>query len=116
DFEYVERMFKLKMNQVHAVFEESQEEINSLYGSEFNKYCFKSINFVKRVYSDKILLLARNLISDPEVPVIPKFISYYEDSPRSCFIQDWGFIHIPKSLKEYESKMNITEIDHRVMR
>jgi len=81
DFEYVERMFKLKMNQVHAVFKDTQEEINSIYGSKFSKYRFKSINFIKKVdywRDNKALLLARNLISDPDAPVIPKFISYYE--------------------------------------
>src|SRR5690606_13117042 len=97
----------------------------SLYGSEFNKYRFKSINFIREVGDEdeeddddegRTLLLARNLISDPEVSVFVKVISYYEDSPRSCFIQDWGLIHVPKSLKEYESRIDITEINHRGMR
>jgi len=72
DFEYIERMFKLKINQVHAVFEDSQEMINSLYGSEFNKYRFKSINFIKIVnrYANKALLLAMNSIADPEASVL----------------------------------------------
>src|SRR5690606_1895099 len=60
---------------------------------------------------NKALLLARNLISDPDGPVIPKFISYYENSPRSCFIQDWGFIHVPKLVKEYQSRTDIMGID-----
>ena len=113
DFEHIERMFRVKMNQVHAVFEYSQERINSLYGSELNKYDFKSINFINEMnrWTNKAVLLARNLISDPEISLLVKTISYYEGSPRSCFIQDWGFIHISNSIKEYQSRIDITKIN-----
>ena len=108
DFGYTERMFRLKMNQVHVVFENSQENVNLIYGSEFDKYSFKSINFIEYV-NRKPIILSKFIFLNPDISILVKTISYYEDSPRSYSIQDWGFIHIPNSIKEHESRKNIME-------
>ena len=66
DFEYVERMFHLKMNYVHAVFEHYQN-IYLSYDSQLSKYAFKSINYVNPIHklAERIFFLTQSLISDP---------------------------------------------------
>ena len=109
NFEYIEKLFHVKMNQVHAVFLDDQEEINSVYGSELDKYNFQTINFIEEVneWMNKSFILARNLSYDRKFPHLVRIVSYYAESPRSFVIQDWDFIRVPNSIKEYELRTDM---------
>jgi len=110
DFEYVERMFKLKMNQVHAIFHDSQKKINSLYGSELEACHFKSINFRKNIYR-KLSILSRLLLRDPEVSILVESCRSSGNKSEKFIIKDDKSIHIPKLVKEYDSRTDIMGID-----
>ena len=110
DVKYFERMFRLKMNQVHAIFENSEEKSNSLSVSGLDIDGFKSINYVRRAYSDP-LILSRRLLGDPEVKLLVQIYSPFEKNATSFDIQDRDFIHIPKLVGEYKPRQDIMGID-----
>jgi len=114
DFQYIKKIYHREPNEFHAVFLDSQENVNSLYGCNLNNYNFKSVNFIKEIdCSEKTLIFARFLISDPKISVLVITNSIYKtnSSPKNYVIEDWGFIHIPKLIEEYESKRDIMGID-----
>ena len=111
DFHEVKKMFHIELNQVHIVFGYNQEEVNLIYGAELYNYGFKSINFIGPPYSNS-LVLARHLISDPDVSMLVQtYISLMDGNLQNFIFRDWGFIQIPKAVKEYESKTDIMGVD-----
>ena len=75
DFNNCGTVFHLQMNKVHAVFDDTPENITIEYGSELQKHCFKSINFISDEITKPVinaLLLARYLLHDPEVSFLVK--------------------------------------------
>ena len=116
DFEYVARMFRIEINHVHAVFEDSQKNVYSLYGPELSKCNFKSINFARwagKLTTNSALSFARYKISDPEVQLLVKIDKRGEkrNNPQDFIINDWGFIRAPSPIKKYESKTDVIGID-----
>src|SRR5690606_21630358 len=64
--------------------------------------------FIDEFYNE--LILSRLLLHDPDTSVLVK-IHYENDVDTHFTVQDYGFIHIPKPIKKYESKPDIMGID-----